>query len=86
MADGRYRSRSGHGRAWALTISVENDPTATLAVHCGSGFAAQIRKGAAAKVAAQYHVTKLPQHLEFISSYGNPGWLGPPPSIFCPYA
>jgi hypothetical protein len=29
MANGRYRSRSGHVRTSALTISVENDPKAT---------------------------------------------------------
>jgi transposase len=29
MADGRYRSRSGHVRTSALTISVENDPNRT---------------------------------------------------------
>ena len=31
MADGRYRRRSGHVRASALTISVENDRAAKLA-------------------------------------------------------
>jgi hypothetical protein len=29
MADGRYRSRSGHVRTSDLIISVENDPNAT---------------------------------------------------------
>jgi putative SOS response-associated peptidase YedK len=30
MANGRYRSRSGHVRTSALIILVENDPSATL--------------------------------------------------------
>jgi hypothetical protein len=35
MADGRYRRRSGHAQASALTISVENDPCRKWSVHRG---------------------------------------------------
>jgi hypothetical protein len=35
---GRYRRHSDHFSMLALTGSVANDPTATLAVHCGNGF------------------------------------------------
>jgi hypothetical protein len=35
---GSYWSNSGHWSARALNGLVANDPTATLAVHCGKGF------------------------------------------------
>jgi hypothetical protein len=34
----RYWTNSGQGAALVLVGSVANDPTATLAVHCGNGF------------------------------------------------
>jgi len=34
----RYWTNSGQGAALVLVGSVANDPTATLAVHCGNSF------------------------------------------------
>jgi hypothetical protein len=36
--NGRYWVHSGHWSALGLNGTVANDPTATLAVHCGNGF------------------------------------------------
>ena len=43
-ADRRYRRRSGHVRASALTISVENDPEPTLAA-CSAAMRQSSRRG-----------------------------------------